>query len=138
MASAALTAMRHLPTLTPLRGIAALMIVLFHFTGPVLPNLDPTAHTMVVANGYLAVDLFFLISGFVICHVYQQRFARSVSMAKFLGFVRARFARLYPMHIATLAFLVVGNFSTYAVLYIQHGIVELPPWEGVMSDIHRY
>jgi peptidoglycan/LPS O-acetylase OafA/YrhL len=53
-----------------------------------------------VAKGYLGVDLFFILSGFILCHVYLPPFgARRFSYREFLW---ARLARLYPTHIVTL------------------------------------
>jgi peptidoglycan/LPS O-acetylase OafA/YrhL len=57
-------------------------------------------HPMMVAKGYLGVDLFFILSGFILCHVYLRRFGeRRFSYREFLW---ARLARLYPTHIVTL------------------------------------
>lgn len=120
----------HIPTLTPLRGLAALLVVLFHFTGPLLPSLDTTTHTMLIENGYLAVDLFFLMSGVVIAHVYGPTLGQGFSPAVTAAFLRARFARLYPLHFCTLAFL----FLLFLLLdlLISHA-TEQPiqmRWEG--------
>ena len=51
--------------LTSLRGIAAWWVVLFHFDTYLLPYI-PVAVFQFIAKGYLAVDLFFCLSGFVI------------------------------------------------------------------------
>jgi lysophospholipase L1-like esterase len=56
--------------LTALRGIAALLVVWFHYSGGILPNLKPGAYTQLIAKSYLCVDLFFMLSGFVLVHVY--------------------------------------------------------------------
>ena len=53
-----------LPGLTPLRGIAALWVVLYHYT-KVFPALHPDHINRLIGGGYLAVDLFFLLRGFV-------------------------------------------------------------------------
>lgn len=68
---------RQLPALTPLRGIAALWVVLYHYCGTAqyLPNLDITPHSYIVSKGYLAVDIFFMLSGFVMAHVYHRAFS---------------------------------------------------------------
>jgi peptidoglycan/LPS O-acetylase OafA/YrhL len=53
-----------------------------------------------VAKGYLGVDLFFILSGFILCHVYLRPFGeRRFSYREFLW---ARLARIYPTHIVTL------------------------------------
>jgi peptidoglycan/LPS O-acetylase OafA/YrhL len=62
-----------------------------------------------MASSYLAVDLFFVLSGFVLAHAYEARFERGMGVS---GFMRIRFIRLFPflsMGIAmTLAGLAVG------------------------------
>src|SRR5690606_13218608 len=49
--------------LTPLRGIAALWVVVYHFGDQYLPALRPEQAGHLVGKGYLAVDLFFMLSG---------------------------------------------------------------------------
>lgn len=90
-------------SLTPLRGIAALLVVLFHYAGPFLPNLHHQDYTFFVAKGYLWVDFFFLLSGFVIMHAYGEQFRSRIEWRSFKGFVFARVARLYPLHLTILA-----------------------------------
>jgi peptidoglycan/LPS O-acetylase OafA/YrhL len=91
-----------LPSLTPLRGIAALIVVLYHagigFVGISLPRLDAWTH-----RGYLAVDLFFVLSGFVLSHVYARRMTAGGLWREIGAFAWARFARLYPTHLAIAA-----------------------------------
>nr|WP_280920973.1 acyltransferase [Burkholderia sp. AcTa6-5] len=74
-----------------LRGVAALFVVLFHMQIS-LPELG------LARNGYLAVDLFFVLSGFVIAGAYGKRVASGAELAHFL--VR-RAGRLWPTHIVT-------------------------------------
>lgn len=71
------------------RGICALIVALHHFT---VPNVVTTLP--LIRNGYLFVDFFFVLSGFVISHAYRGDDAA--------GFVRRRVARLWPLHLATL------------------------------------
>lgn len=71
-------------TLDGLRAVAALAVLWLHLEHPGLPN-PPAAYT--------AVDLFFLISGFVIAQAYERRIARD----GVIPFLRARLVRLYPM-----------------------------------------
>lgn len=123
----------YLPALTPLRGIAALLVVLFHFTGPVLPNLDLTPYTMLVSNGYLAVDLFFLMSGVVIAHVYGRELGRGLSITTGGAFLRARFARLYPLHFCTLAYLVIMGIVSPFLYGLATGAPFELVWEGRYS-----
>jgi peptidoglycan/LPS O-acetylase OafA/YrhL len=96
----------YLTTLTPLRGIAALMMVLFHFNLMVLPLIDP-AITQLHRRWYLLVDFFFILSGFIMVYVYGSGFAERVSGASFWHYISARFARVYPLHLITLLWLVL-------------------------------
>jgi peptidoglycan/LPS O-acetylase OafA/YrhL len=72
-----------------LRGIAALLVVAFH-SGESLTLRLPAR------QGYLAVDLFFVLSGFVIAHSYEDRLKGNVT---FRDFTVARVIRLYPMYL---------------------------------------
>jgi peptidoglycan/LPS O-acetylase OafA/YrhL len=74
-------------TLDALRGVAAVIIVLFH-TGHRVGTWWPQF-------GYLAVDLFFLLSGFVLSYNYEARFRRGMRTSEFLV---ARVVRLYPLY----------------------------------------
>lgn len=68
------------------RGLAAAGVVLFHFS-----------ETLAPAHGYLAVDLFFLLSGYVVALAYGARLKAGASLGWFL---RVRMARLYPLYLA--------------------------------------
>ncbi|RYE02471.1 MAG: acyltransferase [Sphingomonadales bacterium] len=85
-----------LKALTSVRGIAAWMVVLFHIRGSI-PGLPHWAET-VLAHGYLAVDFFFLLSGFVIWNSYAARI-RSGGAAALPDFFKRRIARIWPLHI---------------------------------------
>jgi peptidoglycan/LPS O-acetylase OafA/YrhL len=83
----------HYAILDGLRGIAALAVLVYHYfvfqSNPELPNPIPYA--------WLAVDFFFLLSGFVIASAYEARLCASMT---FVDFVKIRFVRLYPMILA--------------------------------------
>ena len=85
--------------LTGIRGIAAWWIVLFHFREYVPSLRDPSVD--IVGQGYLAVDLFFELSGFVIALNYG-RFFRHLSMTEWFRFLGRRLARIYPLHLLML------------------------------------
>jgi peptidoglycan/LPS O-acetylase OafA/YrhL len=95
--------------LTSLRGIAALLVVLFHFN-MFIANLVPISAQHIVSKLYLMVDLFFVLSGFVLFHAYGRDPLAQKSWFGFKRFCIARFARIYPMHIFSL-FLVVILFG---------------------------
>lgn len=87
------------------RGLCAVAVMLFH--------LDALTHFYawpVVRNGYVAVDFFFVLSGFVIASAY----GRKLDSANALGrFAVRRFGRLYPLHAAVLLLYVVVQAATW-------------------------
>jgi peptidoglycan/LPS O-acetylase OafA/YrhL len=96
----------YLSNLTPLRGVAALLVAVFHFE-MAMGRFVPARTTMFFEKSYLMVDLFFVLSGFIMLHVYGSRFSRSLTKDNIRHFFVARFARTYPLHIFTLLLLVV-------------------------------
>ena len=90
---------------TGLRGLAAWMIVFYHFREFVLADgllLD------IVGRGEYAVDLFFVMSGFVIALSYGDDFRDGISLGEAGRFLVKRLARIYPVHgVMLLAFLSV-------------------------------
>lgn len=90
--------------LTMARGIAAWMVVLFHIRSG-MPWL-PDGIMAVVDKGYLAVDFFFLLSGFVIYLSAHQAFAER-GLAAAPAFFGRRMARIYPLYAVMLALTVL-------------------------------
>jgi peptidoglycan/LPS O-acetylase OafA/YrhL len=103
-------AVSYLPNLTAMRGFAALMVVLFHFDVLAGQFVDPL-QSMIIKKSYLMVDLFFVMSGFIILHVYGQEFTKKIQLSSFLKFAKARFARVYPLHVFTLLLLVAAYYA---------------------------
>ena len=86
----------NLKPLTSLRFLAAMWVVLFHYW----PHLAVAGTPQLVAKGYLGVECFFVLSGFILCHVYLAPF--EAGRFNYGDFIWARIARIYPLHIATL------------------------------------
>jgi peptidoglycan/LPS O-acetylase OafA/YrhL len=87
-----------LRALTSIRGIAAWLVVLYHIRGGIAGL--PASAEAVFAKGYLAVDLFFLLSGFVIWLAWHARLRDPAAIPHFL---QKRIARIWPLHAAMLA-----------------------------------
>lgn len=85
----------YLPSLTGLRGFTALWVLGFHLI-PLAPAIGP-----LFRSGYLGVDVFFVLSGFILVHNY-----RVVSLGEWLPFLRNRVARIVPVHMAALILMV--------------------------------
>lgn len=77
----------HFIVLDGMRGLAALAVVAFHICEYFLLPVKPE-------HAYLAVDFFFILSGFVIAHAYGSRLRGGMSVGAFL---RVRLIRLYPL-----------------------------------------
>jgi peptidoglycan/LPS O-acetylase OafA/YrhL len=123
-----------LPSLTPLRGLAALWVVVYHYCGTAqfLPNLDVTPHSYLISKGYLAVDMFFILSGFVMAHVYRRAFSEGIG-EHYRGFLVARVARLYPLHVFVLALFVLVATASQFMSGLATGSFESIPLTGPRS-----
>src|SRR5271170_4072872 len=80
----------HYQILDGLRGVASVLVIIFHvletFTGG-------NRFIQIINHGYLAVDFFFLLSGFVVAYAYDDRWGKMT-----LGdFFKRRLIRLHPM-----------------------------------------
>jgi peptidoglycan/LPS O-acetylase OafA/YrhL len=89
--------------LTGVRGVAAAIIVVYHF-GDVQLSTGGTADYFRIPFGYLIVDLFFMLSGYVMALTYRDAFAHHLTPHTFATFMAKRVARLYP------AYFVIGLF----------------------------
>nr|WP_295926006.1 acyltransferase [uncultured Dyadobacter sp.] len=83
---------QHFEILDGLRGVAALAVVMFHFMEWIYP--DPGNNF--IGHGFLAVDFFFCLSGFVIGYAYDDRIAR-MGLGRFF---KLRITRLHPLVVA--------------------------------------
>lgn len=90
-------------SLTSLRYIAAVWVVFFHFK-QYFPQSGLESLPL-LQLGYLGVDFFFILSGFVLAHVYLDKIA--ARRFDYWGFVVRRFARVYPMHLLCLFLTIV-------------------------------
>lgn len=80
-----------IPGLTGLRGLGAAWVVLFHLT--------QEQDIAILDKGFLGVDLFFILSGFVLSHVYP---ADIRTLRNYAEFLKLRFARIYPLYVFVL------------------------------------
>ncbi|HTZ77825.1 MAG TPA: acyltransferase [Stellaceae bacterium] len=91
-----------IPALTGLRGIAALLVSVYHLDPPDRGSASPVVHF--VGKGYLWVDLFFVLSGFVVALNYAHLFETGCWSPRAWGdFLLRRLARVYPLYLAVTA-----------------------------------
>ena len=119
--------------LTGLRGIAACLVVLYHFTPADKLPWAPLRNA--IGRGYLWVDLFFVLSGFVIALNYSEMFRDSFSLPAFGRFLVRRVARLYPLYLALLlakllyTLVAYGGFAFHndpEAAVLDHPVTEVP------------
>ena len=116
-------AKKHYEVLDGLRGVAAIMVVSFHvfetFAGG-------NRLVQVINHGYLAVDFFFLLSGFVVAYAYDDRWGRMTQWE----FYKRRLIRLQPM-------VIMGSVVGALLYYFQAGevfplISQTPVWKMLL------
>ena len=119
-----------LPALTGIRGLAAWFVVLYHIRVGAFSYL-PGEASFVLSKGYLAVDLFFMLSGFVLWLNYSDRLRRDglEAVPKYLA---RRVARIWPLHLFVLALTVA-----YASLVAATSELNTAhyPWEELPLHI---
>ena len=82
--------------LTSLGGFAAMMVVMQHFLATAQQHSQTTIPSL-VPHGYMAVDLFVVLSGFIMSYTYQEGF-RSGGLSAFYPFLHKRVARIVPLN----------------------------------------
>lgn len=110
-----------IPSLTPLRGIAAVLVVLFHSHIIIAPLVAP-GEVSFFSKLYLMVDFFFVLSGFIMFHVYGNLFTKKVTQTAFTKFIIARFARIYPLHLFMLFCAIALYAWLLAIKFPMEGI----------------
>ncbi len=115
------------------RAVPPLLIVFYHFSEghhySGLRLLD-----LVATRGYLWVEFFFALSGFILTHVYGARVRELWTRPGYFGFLKARLIRLYPLHLFLLLVLlglvtgtrIAGHLGGYASIYdsVYHPMVD--------------
>lgn len=92
-----------IPALTGVRGFAAAWVVLFHFRRllfSLLPEVQSETLERFAGSGHAGVELFFVLSGFVLAYNYLHAFP-DLSARRIADFLARRVARIYPLHLAT-------------------------------------
>ncbi|PTT27680.1 acyltransferase [Pseudomonas sp. HMWF021] len=88
----------HIQNLTGLRGFAALSVLLLHIRYGDLANAYGDFAFLFQTRG-LGVDVFFILSGFILAYVHDKDFTEQIRLRDAMGFWIARLARIYPVHL---------------------------------------
>jgi peptidoglycan/LPS O-acetylase OafA/YrhL len=122
-----------LRSLTALRFVAAMWVAVYALWDNLAVSFKPD----LVAKGYLGVELFFVLSGFILCHVYlashgEKRFS-------YRDFLWARIARVYPLHIATLVGIgLLGAAALVAGIAIDSTVLSWPSLPANLAMVHAW
>jgi peptidoglycan/LPS O-acetylase OafA/YrhL len=106
------------------RAFPPLILVLYHF-GEGHHYQNAFWYDALVAKGYLWVEFFFALSGFILVHVYGDRAAEFWRGTRtYFTFLKTRLARLYPLHLFML-FAILGLMIVLRALATQGGYVSI-------------
>ncbi|MEJ0059077.1 MAG: acyltransferase [Terricaulis sp.] len=109
------------------RGLCACAVVVFHLAGNVNWSFRGTP---LLGNFHLFVDFFFVLSGFVIAGAYEARLRQGYGLVPFMIL---RLGRIYPLHIAMLAVLVI-----FAVARALFPLADFRPGDIFDGDIYSF
>jgi peptidoglycan/LPS O-acetylase OafA/YrhL len=109
-------------SLTSLRGLASVWVAIGHLSWTV-PSAGLLLVLPMLRQGYLAVDFFFMLSGFVLAHAYKMHLMDNLK--SYLVFCRARITRIFPIHICILIILCILYFSLLAKGIVLPGIYDI-------------
>jgi peptidoglycan/LPS O-acetylase OafA/YrhL len=118
----------HYPILDGLRGIAAIIVVTFHLAEP----LASGKLGILVNHGYLAVDFFFLLSGFVMGYAYDDRWHKMTAG----NFFKRRVVRLQPMVVLGMTLGAIGFYFTDSTIWPL--IHTVPVWKMLLVMLIGY
>jgi peptidoglycan/LPS O-acetylase OafA/YrhL len=122
-----------LRSLTALRFVAAMWVAVY----ALWDNLAVAFRPDLVAKGYLGVELFFVLSGFILCHVYLA--AHGEKRFSYRDFLWARIARVYPLHIATLVGIgLLGAAAAFAGIEIAANVLSWPSLPANLFMVHAW
>jgi peptidoglycan/LPS O-acetylase OafA/YrhL len=132
----------YINSLTPMRGIAAIWVMFFHMDVIIFyrefGTLIPHETSGILAKGYLWVDFFFLLSGFIISHVYGETLTNHFGKWKTIKtYLWARFSRIYPLHLFTLLLLIpfVIVFPIISPAVVDGSWKTFMAWSALPSNL---
>ncbi len=125
MPPAAVTRPSEIKALSGARALPPLILVLFHFCEG-HGYRSAFWFDMPVGKGYLWVEFFFVLSGFILIHVYGERAQEFWRGKAYVSFLQARLSRLYPLHL----------FTLLTMLFLMLAVSALADLGGYVSIYH--
>lgn len=121
---------QHLIILDALRGVAAIIVIFMHMFEVFCAG---DFHKLIINHGYLAVDFFFMLSGYVMAHAYDDRWGRMTV----LDFAKRRLIRLHPL-------IIVGMTLGAIFFFFQESPAHFPNigrttiWQVILTMLIGY
>ncbi|MDB4985328.1 MAG: acyltransferase [Myxococcaceae bacterium] len=123
-----------------LRGVLALYVAAYHLMDVTSGVANyARSHLTLLCQGWYAVDVFFLMSGFVMMHVYGETFSRPLDGSELRFFFLSRIARLYPVHLAVMLVFAIGMsplFVLHPDLLAPGERYSWPAWLASLVMVH--
>jgi peptidoglycan/LPS O-acetylase OafA/YrhL len=134
---AAAVASGRIHQLDGLRGLLALFVVCCHLSFALLSLRAVFAVWVpfLEVGWWYPVDVFFIMSGFVMLHVYGDTFAGGTSAGSWLAFMKVRVARLYPVHLAVMLLLLVCVFNLLRAVPAMAADGGVYSWRGFFAAL---
>jgi hypothetical protein len=104
-------------SLTGLRDVAAVVVTIYHFCPGNIVHAPGLANTL--GRAYLSVDLFFVLSGYVMARTYAPGFAERITAPSVAAFLVHRVARIYPLYLTILLFRLAYTWLFYHSLHVN-------------------
>jgi peptidoglycan/LPS O-acetylase OafA/YrhL len=122
--------------LTGLRILAAIIVVLSHLKAPANA---PVAMATFFAAGYAGVTVFFILSGFVLCHNYFDSFADGFTLRTLCSFAVARVARVYPLYLLILLWCAAPAIAAGDPMpYFLRNVLAIQTWSPDLGAVIAY
>lgn len=123
---------KEIKSLTGIRGLAAIYVIIFHWNAEIakkiaLPDSSTGEFLMLklLSHGYLSVDLFFILSGFVLCITYAGTFGTAVAANDYTSFMFKRFARIFPLYLViTLLYFLLFHYTDFKNLAMNLTLLQ--------------
>jgi peptidoglycan/LPS O-acetylase OafA/YrhL len=119
-------------SLTGIRGLAAVYVIIFHWYVVLFhkkPHLINHYLSVFIGHGYLSVDLFFVLSGFLLSLTTSARFNNHLFLNDYKAYMYKRFSRIFPLYIVvTLLYFFIFHYGE-----IESLMVNLTLLQGVFS-----
>ena len=127
---------KEIRSLTGVRGIAALYVACYHFLEPFNAHWNPL-FLHFTQHGYNSVDLFFILSGFVLTLSSKKLFDNGFSTKPYGTFMKRRFARIFPIYVVltVIYFILKFKLKGWDAFFINLTLLQIlfPNTEGIVG-----